>query len=75
MISWPYLMRGHIKMFLIIEKTIISFGGIVISIYLKLDLLIQIKYGKYGKLLAPFLKNANPPDYYIEINQRKSKPN
>jgi len=24
---------------------------------------------------AAFLKNANPPGYYIEKNQRKSKPN
>jgi len=58
-------------MFLIIEKTIISFGGIMIWIYSKLHLLIQIKYGKLlvSRGTAPFLKNANPPGYYIEKNR------
>jgi len=59
------------------KKTIISFGGIMIWIYLKLHLLIQIMYGKLlvSRGTAPFFKNANPPDYYIEKNHRKSKPN
>jgi len=69
------LNEGAYHYVLIIEKFFISFGGIMIWIYVKLHLLNQIKHGKLlvSRGLALFLKNVSPPVYFIGKKSEKIK--